>query len=387
MSHTNKSIPGAVASLAIPWGDERGDEDLLQGAYHLVWSRDLVQHGGGLLAIGANQDAQHVLEYLHTTQEADGHWPQNMWISGEPFWDGIQVDQAAQPILFIDHALKANAIAETHRDHYWPMMHSAAGYIVRNGASTELDRWEEQKGYNAYTLATMITALLAAADWSDAMGDAEQANYLRETADTWEACIDGWLYVCDTALARQVGVKGYYARILPPGSIEPPHPGQAHARLIDLTAGDQDIPAHEVVSVDALALVRFGLRSPHDPKILNTLKVVDATLKVEMAPGPIWHRYTADRFGEHDDGTAFDNQNKGNGRAWPLLIGERAHYELAAGNNTRAKELLAAMSAYAGEAGAIPEQVWDAEDIPDKRLFVDAPVAPQRLCCGRIQSI
>jgi len=34
--HANKSTPGAVASLAVPWGEHRGDEDLLEGAYHLV---------------------------------------------------------------------------------------------------------------------------------------------------------------------------------------------------------------------------------------------------------------------------------------------------------------------------------------------------------------
>lgn len=373
LAHTNKSIPGAVASLAIPWGDARGDDDLMQGAYHLVWSRDLAQHGGGLLAVGARADARRVIEYLQATQEPDGHWPQNMWVSGEPFWDGVQVDQAASPILFTDHALREGVIDGAHRGRFWPMVRRAAGYIVRNGASTELDRWEEEKGYNPYTLATMIAALLAAADWADAAGEDDLATYLRETADTWDAAIDGWLYVRGTDLARRVGVDGYYARILPPGSIEPAYPGQEHARLTDADAGDQDVPAHEVASVDALALVRYGLRAADDPKILNTLKVIDAELKLETERGPVWRRYTADRFGEHDDGTAFDTANKGRGRAWPLLTGERAHYELARGETDRAGELLAAMAAYAGDAGLISEQVWDADDIPEKGLFKGRP--------------
>ncbi|MDY3558077.1 glycoside hydrolase family 15 protein [Gemmata sp. JC673] len=372
-SHTNKSIPGAVASLAIPWGDARGDDDLLQGAYHLVWSRDLGQHGSGLLAIGALQDARRLLEYLQATQEPDGHWPQNMWVSGEPFWDGVQVDQAAQPILLTDHALRAGAIDEGHRARFWPMLRAAVGYIVRNGASTELDRWEEEKGYNPYTLATMIAALLAAADWADAASEPELATYLRETADVWDAGIEGWVYVRGTELAKKVGVDGYYARILPPGSIEPAYPGQECARLKDADAGEQDVPGHEVASVDALALVRYGLRAADDPKILNTLKVIDAELKMETERGPIWHRYTADRFGEHDDGSAFEPGNKGKGRAWPLLIGERAHHELARGERTRATELVAAMANYAGDAGLISEQVWDADDLPEKWLFKGRP--------------
>lgn len=373
MSHTNKSIPGAVASLSIPWGHERGDEDLLQGAYHLVWSRDLVQHGGGLLAVDAIAEAKRLLDYLRVTQEPEGHWPQNMWVSGEPFWNGIQVDQAAQPILLTDHALREGAITEEERNQYWPMIRRAIKFIVRNGASSELDRWEEQEGYNAFTLSVTINSFLIAADWADVVGEAELATYLRETARIWDACIEGWTYVRGSKLANQVGVDGYYARILPPQSIEPTYAYQECACLLDTDAGEQDPPAHEVVSVDALALVRFGLRDHNDPKILNTLKVIDATLKLETTRGPIWHRYTADRFGEHDDGSAFDPDNKGRGRAWPLLIGERAHYELASGNHDRVSELMAAMTAYASDTGLISEQVWDADDIPEKNLFRGRP--------------
>ena len=45
----------AVASLSIPWGFSKGDEDL--GGYHLVWPRDLVETAGGFLAAGAAGDA------------------------------------------------------------------------------------------------------------------------------------------------------------------------------------------------------------------------------------------------------------------------------------------------------------------------------------------
>ena len=48
-----------IASLAIPWGFSQGDND--QGGYHLVWSRDMVETAGGLLAAGAHEDARRVL--------------------------------------------------------------------------------------------------------------------------------------------------------------------------------------------------------------------------------------------------------------------------------------------------------------------------------------
>jgi glucoamylase len=124
----------------------------------------------------------------------------------------------------------------------------------------------------------------------------------------------------------------------------------------------------ELICVDALALVRFGLRAPDDPKILNTIKVMDAKLKVDTPNGPCWHRYTNDGYGEDKDGNTFPQHGHGIGRAWPLLAGERAHYEIAAGNIQGAKELLKSIDKFANN-GLIPEQIWDTDDIPEKELF------------------
>ena len=130
------------------------------------------------------------------------------------------------------------------------------------------------------------------------------------------------------------------------------------------------------MSVDALALVRFGLRAADYPRILNTIRVIDAVLKVDTPKGPCWHRYNHDGYGEHDDGSPFNGS--GIGRAWPLLVGERAHYELAAGNIREARRLLGVMEALASDSGLISEQVWDTEPIPDKELFPGRPSGSAR---------
>lgn len=86
-AHESKRIEGGViASLSIPWGFSKGDADL--GGYHLTWPRDLVETAGGFLAIGAHGAARRVLRYLQVTQEHDGHWSQNMWLDGTPYWQG-----------------------------------------------------------------------------------------------------------------------------------------------------------------------------------------------------------------------------------------------------------------------------------------------------------
>src|SRR5207237_1266633 len=82
---------------------------------------------------------------------------------------------------------------------------------------------------------------------------------------------------------------------------------------------------------------------------------------VEMPVGTSWYRYNHDGYGEHADGRPFDGT--GVGRAWPLLTGERAHYELAAGRREVAEKLLGDLEAFANESGFIPEQVWDAADV------------------------
>jgi glucoamylase len=372
-SHANKATPGAVASLAVPWGEHRGDEDRLEGAYHMVWPRDLVNHGSGLLAAGAFSQVRQLLDYLATTQEEDGHWPQNMWVSGVPFWDGIQMDQSAQPILLLDLAMREECLGQGDGDKYWPTVRRAAEFIVKVGPATPLDRWEEEAGYNAYTLSTMIAALRVAVRWAQRNGDSANAKTFEQTAFDWNSRIEGWLYVRETSLAKRLGIDGYYARILPPDQLEPPSPKKSHATLKDNREGKDGTPVAEVVCVDALALVRYGLRSPDDARVRNTVRAIDALLKWETDRGPIWRRYNGDRFGEHENGEPFRKHDKGVGRAWPLLIGERAHYELACGNVAHATQLEQQMANYASPTEMFPEQVWDAPDIPQKDLFRGQP--------------
>ncbi len=368
--HEAKRFPGGIiASLSIPWGMSKGDDDL--GGYHLVWPRDLAENAGGLLATGAHSDARRVLQYLMVTQEADGHWSQNMWLDGYPYWTGSQMDETAFPILLADLARRQEAIDDEYFRHLWPTFRKAAQYIVCNGPITQQDRWEEDPGYSPFSLAVEIAALLAAADMADLNGEQKIATYLRQTADVWNASVERWTYVRNTDLTRSLGVDGYYVRISPPETSDGSSPLFGFVPIKNRPPGESGEDAAHIISPDALALVRFGLRAADDARIVNTVKVIDALLKVETPSGPVWHRYNDDGYGEHEDGGSFDGS--GIGRGWPLLTGERGHYELAAGRPEEAKRLLAAMENLAGGSGLIPEQVWDSDDIPEKELFLGRP--------------
>ena len=366
-THESKRVEGGIiASLSIPWGFSKPDDDL--GGYHLVWPRDLVEIAGGFIAIGAHEHVRRVLRYLQVTQEPDGHWSQNMWLDGRPYWHGVQMDETALPILLVDLAAREGVIDTAGRDALWPMVRRAAVFLARNGPVSPQDRWEEQPGYAPFTVATEIAALLVAADLADAASNTIAAEYLRETADAWNASIERWLYVEGTELAQLHGVEGYYVRVAQPDHADAASPCQGFVPIKNRPPDQATGPAALMVSLDALAFVRFGLRAPDDPRILSTVKVIDATLKVETPRGPAWHRYQGDGYGEHADGGPYDGT--GVGRAWPLLTGERAHYELAAGRLHVAEHLAQAMETMAGEAGLLPEQVWDSADIPDRELFI-----------------
>ena len=365
-THESKDfLGGIIASLSIPWGFNKGDEDL--GGYHLIWPRDLVESAGGLLAAGAEDDALRVLHYLEATQEGDGHWAQNMWLDGRPYWNGTQMDETAFPILLVDLLRRNSPRCFGENARWWPMVRKAAAFIVANGPVTQQDRWEEDGGYSPFTLAAEVAALLIAADLAQSMGQTQPAEFLRQNADTWNDNIERWTYAVNSDLARQTGVEGYYVRITPEDGDGAASPLQRFVPIKNRAVGSPNAPAVEIVSPDALALVRFGLRAPDDPRILNTIKIIDKVLRTDLPDGPGWYRYNGDGYGEHEDGSPFDGN--GIGRPWPLLAGERAHYELAAGHASAAEALLGAIESSTGTSRLIPEQVWDTNDIPERELF------------------
>lgn len=369
-AHESKAAPGGlIASLAIPWGFSKGDNDI--GGYHLVWSRDMVEAAGGLLAAGAVEDVRRVLAYLQGTQQPDGHWAQNMWLDGSPYWNGIQMDETALPILLVDLARREHALSAADVTRFWPMVRLAAGYLVRNGPVSPQDRWEEDPGYSPFTVAAEIAALLAAADLASLNHQTSIATYLREIADVWNASVERWMYVSGTDWCRKFAVEGYYVRI---GPVQRGGRGSSLQKDVNVknttTAEDTRVASH-LVSPDALALVRFGVRAADDARIRDTTTVIDALLEVKTPSGPTWHRYNDDGYGEHADGAPFDGC--GIGRGWPVLTGERAHYELAAGRTGQAERLLTALESFANEGGLLPEQVWDSADIPERELRFGGP--------------
>jgi glucoamylase len=162
-------------------------------------------------------------------------------------------------------------------------------------------------------------------------------------------------------------------RILPE-KIGQEHPAEdKDSRLLHIAnhaPGEQsDFPARDVVDGGFLELVRYGIRKADDPTIVATIKVIDAVIKTDTPAGPTWHRYNHDGYGQQQDGGPFTHF--GVGRVWPLLTGERGHYELAAGRST--ETCIRTMEGLASTTGLLPEQAWDQADDPKIYMFLGQP--------------
>lgn len=362
LAHEDKSYPGAmIASMSIPWGSSKGDEEL--GGYHLVWTRDLVQTATALLAVGDTVTPRRALVYLAISQRADGGFYQNFWIDGRPYWTGVQLDEVSFPIVLAWRLHNAGALGGFDP---LDMVVAGCGFLIREGPTTSQERWEEAAGFSPSTLAINIAALVCGAELLEAAGDGATATFVREYADFLEQHVDAW--TATTAGRLLPDVPHHYIRINPNvDGCEDPNRGDL-VLANQPPGGPYAYPARNIVDAGFLELVRYGIRSPHDPLIVDSLRVVDAVLKVE-APLPCWRRYNHDGYGQRGDGASYDGW--GIGRPWPLLTGERGHYELAAGRE--AVPYVRALEAFAVGIGLIPEQIWDQPSLPEALLHFGGP--------------
>ena len=367
LAHEDKDYPGGfIASLSIPWGASKGDED--RGGYHLVWTRDMVHTANALLASGTTEAPLRALVFLATRQRPDGGFPQNFWVDGTPYWQGIQLDEVALPILLAGRLADLGGLEEF--DPY-PMVQRAARFLIERGPATQEDRWEEVGGYSPSTLATCIAGLTVAARFARSRGDPSTADFVQRYADFLESHVDPWTVTGRGTLLP--GVPRHYVRIRPL-SVDDPEPDEGPdlgaVALPNLAPGSPNpVPASEVVSAGFLDLVRYGVRRADDPLVVDSLRVVDRVLKVDTPYGPVWHRYNHDGYGERDDGGPYVDW--GVGRAWPLLTGERGHYELALGRDPA--PFLETMERLATATGLLTEQVWDVADRPTLHLALGRP--------------
>ncbi|HET8913673.1 MAG TPA: glycoside hydrolase family 15 protein [Ktedonobacteraceae bacterium] len=331
----DKQTGAMVAGLGTPWGDSNGDGD---NGYHMVWERDMYEFSSALIVAGDTADPKRALLWaFNSQQQSDGHFPQNSYVSGAPFWNGIQMDEQAFPIIL---AWKLGVTDSANYQH----VKSAANYIVNHGPSTGQERWEENSGYSPSTIAAEIAGLVCAADIARINGDTASQNLFNNTADYWQGMVQSWTFTTTGPLSGNY----YFERIDDNGN-----PNDGHT--INIANGGGSYDERSIVDAGFLELVRQGVMPANSPYITMSLPVIDSTIKNTINGNSYWYRYNHDGYGEQANGANYNGS--GIGRLWPIFSGERGIYNVASGQSADAS--LTAMMASTNAAGMIPEQVWD----------------------------
>jgi len=370
LAHEDKMFAGAtVASMSIPWGETKDDSD--RGGYHLVWARDMVQTTTALMACGEMESPLRALTWLSCVQGEDGGMPQNSTIDGTAYWKSLQLDEVAAPVVLAWRLLNANALQEFDP---WTTVRRAAMFLILHGPVTAQECWEENPGYSPSTLAGIISAIICAAEFAELQNDRTTAEFLRDYGDWLVASLESWTV---TNCGELVEAKSrHFVRITPetpnPGPVDP-NPDTA---ILQIGNGSGEHPARNVVDGGFLQFVRLGILAADDPVVVESVAVIDQILKRELPQGACWRRYNHDGYGQHPDGSAFNGT--GEGCCWPLLTGERGHYELAAGRDPR--PLIKSMEGFASN-GLLAEQLWDADDLPERELYFGKPAGSAMPLC------
>jgi glucoamylase len=369
----DKTYPGAiVASLASPWGQSvpagvtSGGEPSYFGSYREVFARDLYEIFTGLMADGDVATARAATLFLFDRQQLpSGAMPRNSLLNGEaaPDTGGLQLDETAYPILMAQESGLGSDTA-LWQDHIRP----AADFLVANGPSDGVERWEEQTGYSPSTIAAEIAGLTAASAIAASHGDTARANLYQATADDFQRNIKNW-----TVTTTGPDGPAYFIRLSKTGDPNA-------AITYSLGNGGPTLDQRSVLDGGFQELVRLGELPVSDPDIQASLAIIDKNISVSTPSGTGYYRYgdsaadgSADGYGDcyqpsqdscTTTGAPWPPTDSGTGHLWPVLSGERAESDLAEGNASGAESLLQAMINFSSGVGLVPEQAWEDPDLP-----------------------
>src|SRR4030095_8961386 len=110
-------------------------------------------------------------------------------IDGTAYWSGEQLDQIAAPILLAWHLHTHDALGLFNPR---VTIVRAAAHLVLQGPVTSQDRWEENSGYSPSTLATVIAALVCAAEWATEYNETAAAEFVFAYADWLAGAVGEW---------------------------------------------------------------------------------------------------------------------------------------------------------------------------------------------------
>jgi hypothetical protein len=280
----DKTHPGAiVASLASPWGQSvpagvtSNGEPSYFGSYREVFARDLYETFAGLMADGDVATARAATLFLFDKQQLpSGAMPRNSLLNGKaaPDTGGLQLDETSYPILMAQES-GLGGDTTLWQDHIRP----AADFLVANGPSDGVERWEEQTGYSPSTIAAEIAGLTAASAIAASHGDTARAHLYQATADDFQRNIKKW-----TVTTTGPDGPAYFIRLSKTGDPNA-------AITYSLGNGGPTLDQRSVLDGGFQELTRLGELPVTDPDIQASLAIYDKHIAGTTPSGTGYYRY------------------------------------------------------------------------------------------------
>lgn len=343
----DKIYPGAIVAgpslPAIPDELEYKERDY-EGArlratdqnagYHRVWPRDAVQMALGLLAAGDNATPLRVLRMLSKIQYSSGDrfgtFPQNVWTDGQTSWGGFQLDQTAFPIILASRLIE---LGVANYAEFRTMVVNGADAIVKSGPWTEQDRWEENRGLSPNTIAVACQGLNEAA-YLESKSDPIRSQNYSMTCQKWRDSLVKWTFIENGGLG-----SNYFERMEVSDDLN----HMAQIFIQNHPASGETFIENEIIDGGFIQWIISGLIPPNEKHFTSSLAMYDRMARAPAFGGLGYLRYNHDGFGPGHEG-----------RAWPLLSGERALAALVRGEDMT--EHLKVLGNAVTPAGMICEQ-------------------------------
>ena len=291
--------------------------------------------------------------------------PRNSLLNGKaaPDTGGLQLDEVAYPIL-MDYQAGLSGDAALWAGHVRP----AADFLVAHGPSDGNERWEEQSGYSPSTIAAEIAGLTAASAIAADHGDQARARLYQATADYFQRSIKSW----DVTTTGPDGPR-YFIRLSKTGDPNA-------AITYNLGNGGPTVDQRSVIDGGFQELVRLGELPISEPMCRPRWACWTSRYRSARPaePATTWYGTSAtdgsaDGYGDcyqpsqtpcSTTGAPWPPTDAGTGHLWPVLSGERAESDIAAGQSSGAASLLNAMLNFSSGVGLVPEQAWEDPDLP-----------------------
>jgi GH15 family glucan-1,4-alpha-glucosidase len=245
----------------------------------------------------------------------------------------IQEDETALVVWALWTHFNSFRDVEFIRPLYKPLVKVMGDFMLRyREPHTRLpaaswDLWEERRGISAFTVAAVWGGLMASASFTDAFGEASQAERYRRAANEIRDAAARWLY--DEKLGR-------------------------FHRLINVSS-QGEVSADSTIDSSIAGLWLFGMFDVDDPKIVSTMEQIIARLTIDTKIGGV-ARYEDDYYFQ-----VSKDVKKVAGNPWILCTMSIAQWYASraksAADLQKAIDILVWATQRALRSGVMPEQV------------------------------